>query len=187
MLRQLTRNWWVIVLRGVCAIVFGLIAFASPGVTLSALILLWGAYAFADGVLALVAGFSGAAEGRWWTWIAWALVSLLAAASALLYPGITAMALLYLIAAWALITGTLQLAAAIRLRKEIEGEFWLALAGVGSLLFGVLLIARPGAGAVAVMWLIGVYAVAFGIFLVALGLRVKGLRDLGQHVRARHA
>jgi uncharacterized membrane protein HdeD (DUF308 family) len=106
----------------------------------------------------------------------WGLVSLLAAASAVVFPGLTAIALLWVIAAWALVTGALQIAAAIRLREEIEGEFWLGLAGAGSIVFGLLLFLRPGLGALAVVWLIGLYAIVFGVFLVALGFRVKRFR-----------
>ena len=116
--------------------------------------LLWGAYAFADGVLALGAAVSGTSGKPWWMLTLEGLVGLAAAAAAFFYPGLTAMVLLYVIAAWAILTGLLQLAAAIRLRKEIEGEFWLGLAGVASVAFGVLLIARPGAGALSVIFII---------------------------------
>jgi uncharacterized membrane protein HdeD (DUF308 family) len=176
MLSVIARNWWLIVLRGVCAIVFGLLAWVWPGVTLATLILLWGAYAFADGVLAFAAAFSGRADAPWWALTLEGIVGILAAAAAFLYPGITAIILLYVIALWAIVTGAIEIVAAIQLRKEIEGELWLGLAGVGSLLFGFLLIARPGLGALAVVWMIGFYAVIFGVLLVALGFRVKALR-----------
>ena len=106
------------------------------------------------------------------------LVGLGAAAVAFFYPGVTALVLLYMIAAWAIVTGIFEIVAAIQLRKEIEGEFWLALAGVASLVFGVILIARPAVGALAVTWMIGLYAVAFGALLIAVGFRVKSLRHL---------
>ena len=176
MLREVARNWWLLVLRGGCAILFGVIALAWPGVTVGALLLLFGAYAFADGVLAVVAALSGRASTPWGVLLLEGLVGLGAAAAALLFPGVTAIVLLYLIALWAILTGILEIAAAIQLRKEIEGEFWLGLAGAGSVLFGLLLIARPAVGAVAVVWLIGLYAVTFGVLLVALGFRVKALR-----------
>ena len=173
MLQSIAKNWWLIVLRGVCAILFGVLAFASPGVTLAALILLWGGYAFADGVLAFAAALSGSTDTPWWVLILEGFVSVGAAAVAFFNPGITAIVLLYIIAAWAIVRGIVQIAAAIQLRKEIEGEFWLGLAGVVSVLFGFALFARPGAGALAVVWVIGTYAIAFGVLLVALGFRVK--------------
>ena len=177
MLRLIAGNWWLIVLRGVCAILFGLVAWAWPGVTLAALVLLWGAYAFADGVLALVAAISGSTGAPWWVLILAAIVSIGAAGAAVFFPGVTTVVLLYVIAIWAVITGVLEIAAAIQLRKEIEGELWLGLAGLASVLFGFLLIARPGLGAVAVVWMIGLYAIMFGAILVALGFRVKALKE----------
>jgi uncharacterized membrane protein HdeD (DUF308 family) len=128
MLQLMAKNWWAVVLRGVFAILFGVLAWTLPGVTLGALVLLWGAYAFVDGILALVAAFSGAAGRPWWVLALEGIVGLGAAAATVLYPGITAIVLLYLIAAWAMVTGIFEIAAAIRLRKEIEGEFWLGLA-----------------------------------------------------------
>jgi len=176
MLRFIARNWWMLVLRGACAILFGVLAFTWPGVTLGALVLLWGVYAFADGILAFAAAFSGAAGTPWWVLILEGLVSIAAAAAAVLYPGITAIVLLYVIAAWAIVTGVFEIAAAIQLRKEIEGEIWLGLAGLASIFFGLALFARPGAGALAVVWIIGAYAIVFGALLVALGFRVKALK-----------
>ena len=178
MLTLVAGNWWLIVLRGVCAILFGLLAWMWPGVTLGTLVLLWGAYAFADGILAIVAAFSGHSARPWWLLALEAAVSIAAAAAAVFYPAITAIVLLYVIALWAIVTGVLEIAAAIQLRKEIEGELWLALAGVASVIFGFVLIARPGLGALAVVWLIGLYAIAFGAFLIALGFRVKALKGV---------
>jgi len=177
MLRLMARNWWLLVLRGIIAILFGLIALTRPGVTLHALVLIWGAYAFVDGVLAFVAAFSGSAGAPWWLLIFEGIAGVIAAAAALFFPGVTAVVLLLVIAIWAIITGILEIVEAIRLRKEIEGEFWLALAGAGSVVFGLLLIARPGIGALAVVWMIGVYALLFGGVLIALGFRVRALKS----------
>jgi uncharacterized membrane protein HdeD (DUF308 family) len=174
MLHVLAKNWWAVALRGACAVIFGLLAFAWPGVTLGALVLLWGAYAFADGIFAIVSAFSGSSGEPWWVLALEGVVGLGAAAAAFFYPGLTTLVLLYIIAAWAIVTGVLEIVVAIRLRKEIEGEFWLALAGLASLGFGFLLIARPLGGALAVVWLIGAYAIAFGVMLIALGFRLKG-------------
>jgi uncharacterized membrane protein HdeD (DUF308 family) len=177
MLHVLARNWWAVALRGLFAVLFGLVAFAWPGVTLGALVLLWGAYAFVDGILAIVSAFSGASGQPWWMLALEGIVGLGAAAAAIFYPGVTALVLLYVIAAWAIVTGVFEIAAAIRLRKEIEGELWLALAGLASVAFGVLLVARPGAGAVSVVWIIGAYAFVFGVMLIALGFRLKAHKD----------
>ena len=140
MLDLLARNWWLVVLRGVCAIVFGLVAWMWPGVTLGALIIIWAAYALTDGVLAITAALTGTTDAPAWSLILAALVSIGAAIVALVYPGMTAVFLVYLIAAWAIVTGVMSIAAAIRLRREIEGDLWLALAGVASVVFGVLLL-----------------------------------------------
>jgi uncharacterized membrane protein HdeD (DUF308 family) len=178
MLDLLVRNWWLVVLRGIFAILFGVIAWTQPAVTLGALVLLWAIYAFADGVLAFWAAFSGATGRPAWVLILEGLVGIGAGTVAVLFPGITAVFLLYLIAAWALFTGVLEIVAAIRLRKEIEGEFWLILAGLASVVFSLVLFARPGVGALAVVWIIGTYAIMFGVLLVALGFRLKSRKRI---------
>jgi uncharacterized membrane protein HdeD (DUF308 family) len=177
LLEALTRNWWMVVLRGVVALLFGVLAWVRPGITLGALVLLFGAYALLDGVLSLVAAVTGRTGKPWWALLLAGIAGLAAAAVAFFAPGLTALALLYLIAAWAIITGVMEVVAAIALRKEIQGEWLLALAGIASLVFGFFLVARPGAGALAVIWLIGSYAFAFGILLIGLGFRLKGLRN----------
>jgi uncharacterized membrane protein HdeD (DUF308 family) len=173
MLHFIARNWWLLVVRGACAILFGVLAFAWPGVTLGALVLLWGVYALVGGVLSLMAAFSGAAGRPWWALTLEGVVSIAAAAAAFFFPGLTAVVLLYLIAAWAVVTGVFEIVAAIQLRKVIENELWLGLAGVASVLFGVLLFASPAGGALAVIWMIAAYAIVFGVLLVGLGLRVR--------------
>ena len=175
LLEMMARNWWAVVLRGVVAILFGMMAWIWPGVTLGALVFLWGCYAFADGVLALISAFSAASKTPWWAHGLIGIVSIGAALVAFVYPGLTAVGLLFVIAFWAIVTGVLAIAAAFELRREIEGEFWLGLAGVVSMMFGALLIARPGIGGLTVVWMIGSYAVVFGVMLVALGLRARRL------------
>ena len=177
LLEKLTRNWWAIVLRGVLAIIFGVLAIAWPGVTLGALVMLFGVFALADGIFALAAAFGGGSGSPWWVLILKAIASFVAAGVAFLMPGITALALLYVIAFWAIFIGLMEIVVAMRLRKEIQGELFLALSGVLSILFGVFLIARPGAGALTVTWMIGGYAIVFGILLMSLGFRLKGLRN----------
>ncbi len=168
----LTRSWWVLAVRGVLAIALGLAAFVWPALTLGALVLLFGVYAIADGVMALV-GALWHRSRDWWLLLAEAGIGIAAGVAAFVWPGLTALILVYLIAAWAIGTGLAELAAAWRLRREIANEWMLAIAGLLSVAFGVVLVARPGAGALAVVWLIGAYAVAFGISLLALALRFR--------------
>jgi uncharacterized membrane protein HdeD (DUF308 family) len=179
----LSRNWWTLALRGLFAVLFGIMAFAWPGITLGALVLLYGAYAFADGVLAIAAALVGRTVGvPWWSLLIEGLAGIGVGIITLIWPGITALVLLYLIAFWAVVTGVFEIVAAIRLRKEIRGEWLLALSGVLSVLFGVALIVSPGAGALAVVWLIGAYAIVFGALMIALALRLRSWLSRTSHV-----
>ncbi len=174
----LSRNWIWIVLRGVAAILFGVLCFVTPGITLAALVLVWGVYALFDGLVALMAGFKMKMGGKpTWPLVLVGLVGVAAGIATLLRPQITALVLLAFIAAWALITGVFQIAAAVRLRKVIPNEWMLILAGLLSVAFGVLMFLKPGAGAVAVVWIIGWYATLLGVLLVTLGFRIKGLTE----------
>jgi uncharacterized membrane protein HdeD (DUF308 family) len=176
MLAVYTRSWWSLVLRGIAAILFGILAFVWPAITLTALIFLWGAYALVDGVFAIAAGVKTYGENRrWWVLLLEGILSVIAGVVAFVIPGITALVLLMLIAAWAIVTGVFEIAAAIQLRKEIKGEWLLALAGIASILFGVVLFINPGPGAIALVWLIGVYAIVFGVLLLALGFRLRSV------------
>jgi uncharacterized membrane protein HdeD (DUF308 family) len=176
MLTVYTSSWWALVLRGIVAIAFGVLAFVWPGITLTALVFLWGAYALVDGAFAIAAGVRSHAENkRWWVLLLEGILGIAAGIVAFAIPGITALVLLLLIAAWAIVTGAFEIAAAIQLRKYIKGEWLLALAGVASILFGVLLFLNPGAGALAVVWLVGAYTIVFGVLLIALGLRLHSL------------
>jgi uncharacterized membrane protein HdeD (DUF308 family) len=143
---------------------------------LAALVLVWGAYAIADGVMALIAAFTMHEEGKpMASLIIVGILGIAAGVVTFLWPGMTALILLLFIASWAVLMGVFEIAAAIRLRKHIENEWLLALSGLVSILFGVLLFLQPGAGALAVIWLIGSFAIFFGILLIALGIRLKGL------------
>jgi len=174
MVFDLARNWWVVVLRGVFAVIFGVLAFAWPGITLQALVLLYGAYALVDGVFALASVLVGRTEGvPWWALLLEGIAGIAVAFMTVAWPGITALVLLYMIAAWALVTGGFEIAAAIRLRKQIRNEWLLAASGILSILFGVALVVNPVAGALAVVWLIGAYALTFGVLMIALGLRLR--------------
>jgi uncharacterized membrane protein HdeD (DUF308 family) len=183
----LSRNWWVVLLRGLAGILFGIITFFAPGITLAALVLVFGAYAFVDGVLTLVSAIRRrSTTDRWWILVLEGIAGILVGIATLFVPGITALVLLYLIAAWALVTGVLELAAAIRLRKVITNEWLLALGGIVSILLGALLIANPAAGALAVVIWIGAYAFVFGALLVGLSLRLRALGTPRHRPQAAH-
>ena len=175
MMDRLNRTWGLIVLRGVAAILFGVLAFVWPGITLAALVLIWGAYALLDGLCALIASLRLADGKPMWTLAAVGLLGIASGLLSLIWPQITALVLLVFIAGWAVVMGVFQLAAAIRFRKWIANEWLLALSGVLSIAFGMLLLARPGTGAVALVWAIGWFAFLFGVLLVMFGLRIKGV------------
>ena len=178
MLMTLAQNWWAIVLRGVFAILFGLGTFFWPGITLVVLILLYGAYALADGVMAVIWALAGRRDGPfpWGVFLA-GLAAIAAGLVTILWPGVTALVLLYLIAGWAIVRGVFEVVAAIQLRRELTHEWLLAGIGVLSILFGLALIVAPGAGALVVIWWIGAFALVAGIMMVSLGFRLKGLRS----------
>ena len=177
MLNLISRDWWVFALRGVAAILFGVVAFASPGITLAALVLLFGAYAFVDGVSLLIALARGDAAARRHAWSVgiMGVLGIVASIVTIVSPGITALSLLYLVAIWAITMGGFQVVAAIALRREIEGEFWMGLGGVLSVAFGILLIASPGAGLITLVWLVGSWAIAFGASSLGLAYRLHGI------------
>ncbi|SRR5579883_716814 len=170
----LARNWWALAIRGLAAIVFGIAAFVVPNITLVVLVALFGAYALVDGLFAVVAAVQAAERhARWWPLLVEGAAGILLGVLTFVWPGLTALLLLYLIATWAILTGIAEIVAALRLRREIAGEWLLGLSGVLSLLFGLLLIAFPGTGALAVVWLIGAYALVFGVVLTGLALRLR--------------
>jgi len=173
MLPMLARYWWLILLRGIAAIIFGVLAFIWPGITLVTLVLFWGAFALVDGVLALVHAIMGDNKGsRWWLALV-GVAGILVGLMTFMMPGVTALVLLFFIAGWAIALGVFQIAGAIRLRKEIDNEWTIGLSGALSVLFGVVLIAAPGAGAIGLIWVIGAYAIVFGILLVMAALKLK--------------
>jgi uncharacterized membrane protein HdeD (DUF308 family) len=174
LLHALGRTWWLVLLRGLAAIVFGILAWTWPGATLITLVLFWGAYALVDGVAALVGGWQAKDSGKpMWPVVLVGVIGIAAGIFTFVQPEVTAVALLILIAAWAIVQGVFEIVAAIRLRKEIKNEWLLILSGVLSVLFGLFMIASPGAGAMAVLWVIGVFAIAYGALLVFLAFKLK--------------
>ena len=176
MLSTIMQRWWILLLRGISVTLFGVLAIVWPGITLLTLAIIYGAVALIDGIAGIALGIRGGVNGRtWWEMILLGLLGVIAGAVTFLWPGLTAVVLLVVIALWAIIRGILEIIGAITLRKIIQGEWLLILSGVLSIGFGVLLLLQPAAGALAVMWLIGIYMIAFGITTIALSLRLRRL------------
>ena len=172
-LHALAQNWWLLLLRGIAGIIFGVLAFVWPGITLLTLIIFYGAYALLDGIFAIAAAIRGGdMQSRWWL----ILIGVLGIAAGLLtflWPGLTALVLTSFIGAWSLIHGIFEIVGAIKIRKEIDNEWWLILSGALSVFFGLVMLIMPGAGALALIWAIGAYSIIFGALLVAFALRLK--------------
>jgi uncharacterized membrane protein HdeD (DUF308 family) len=176
----LTHNWWLLALRGLVAVIFGVIAFIWPGITLFALIMLFGAFALVNGVLSvLLAAKAPKGYPRFGSLLIGGLCGIFAGIITFFWPGLTALGLLILIAVWAIVTGIMEIYAAIKLRKEIKGEWLLILAGLASVAFGVLLMLMPGPGALVLVLWIGAYAIVLGILLFILAFK---MRKLGKEV-----
>lgn len=177
----MARWWWTFIVRGVLAIAFGVLAFLSPQWGIFVLVGLFAAWALIDGAGSLIAGWSGRSRDKnWWLEILEGIVSIVAGLVALLLPTFAAEVLVIIIGAWAIVTGVFEIYMAFRLREQIEGELWMGLAGVASILFGLILFLFPGAGALSLVWLIGSFAIVFGIFLVMLGVRLRRVNELAK-------
>ncbi|MEI7598760.1 MAG: HdeD family acid-resistance protein [Aestuariivirga sp.] len=174
LLHGLAKHWWVLALRGVAAIVFGVLAFAWPGITILSLVMLYGAYAFVDGVFSIFAAIGGGTPApRWWLAVV-GILGILAGLIAFANPVLVGLYLLWFIGAWAIVSGVMEIIGAIRLRKEIDNEWWLILHGLISVLFGIFLFAEPLTSALALIWVIGAYAVAAGVIMIMLAFKLKG-------------
>jgi len=184
-LAVLARNWWLIAIRGIAAIAFGVVAFLWPGVTVVVLIALFGAYALIDGISLLASLVRGDREARRHAWAVGVMgvLGVLAAVVTFLVPGLTALSLVYVVGFWSIAVGVFQVLAAIRLRQEMEGELWLALGGIVAVLFGAYIVAFPGAGLLSLIWLVGAWAVIFGIAHLVLAWRLRELADRTPHAR----
>ena len=177
----LARWWWMFILRGLLAIAFGVLALLAPGLGIAVLVGLFAAWALIDGVTGLYAGIrSRQTDKSWWLEVLEGIVSIIAGLIALILPAFAAEILVILIAAWAIVTGVFEIWTAVRLREKIQGEFWLGLAGVASILFGVVLLAFPAAGVLSLVWLIGSFAIVFGVFLLILGWRLRGINEMAK-------
>jgi uncharacterized membrane protein HdeD (DUF308 family) len=170
-------HWWLLLLRGALAIIFGILAFTKPGLALAGIILGFGIYALVDGVFALIAAFRGwkDREDRWML-VLEGVVGIWAGIVTLNSPAITAIVLVFVIAGWAMATGVLKIVQAVRLRKVIEGEFWLGLSGVLSIVFSFFLLLMPGAGILGLVWYIATFAIVFGAMLVILSFKLRGVQ-----------
>lgn len=172
MITTLAQNWWTLALRGLAAVIFGILAYVWPDITFTVLVLFFGAYALWDGMFALIGAFRTSGDRRWML-ILGGLVGIAAGIVTFVWPGAATLAILTIIAAWAIVTGIFEIIAAIRLREEIEGEWLMLFSGLLSVLFGIALVIWPVAGLVAVTWMIGAYAILFGIVLIVLGFRLR--------------
>lgn len=186
----LARNWWALLIRGIAAVLFGILALVLPGLTLQVLVLLFGAYALVDGIFALVAAAQALNRRRSFEWrgVGWPIVEgiagIIAGLLTFFWPRVTAFVLLYFIGAWAIVTGITEIIQAVALRRIIRNEWLLILSGAASVVFGILVYLFPGAGALTIVWLIGAYAIVFGILLIGLSLRLRGMREQGQRMTA---
>ena len=180
MLGNLARNWWVFALRGVFAVIFAVMAFVWPEATRLALVLLFGAYALMDGVLALVIGIGPGRGERWWSLILGGAAGIAIGVLTFMWPGTTALVLLYFIAAWLVIQGVFEIAAAITFRRVITNEWTLFLAGAAAIALGGLLVAFPQAGLVSLVWVVGAYSLLSGAALLVLAYRLHRIHNLAE-------
>jgi uncharacterized membrane protein HdeD (DUF308 family) len=178
MLDLLARNWWLFAIRGVAAIIFGILAFAWPGLTLAVLVLFFAAYLLVDGVALVVSLIRGDPLARRNAWAVgiMGVLGIVVGIIAFVYPGITALSLLYIAAFWSIVLGAFQIVAAIRVRRDIPGELWMIAGGVIAVVFGVYLVVLPGAGLLSLVWLVGIWAVLFGLSSLMFAWTLRGHR-----------
>lgn len=176
MLISLARNWWILLLNGICAILFGVLASVWPGLVLDTLIILFGVYCIADGATAVMASFTKDDRGQSWrVMLLGGLLSIASGLIAMLYPGVTALVLLIIMGVWAILRGVFEIIAAIHLRKYLKHEWLLGIAGAISILFGAAIVSRPWLGALAIIWILASMAIAKGALLVLLSFRLRGI------------
>jgi uncharacterized membrane protein HdeD (DUF308 family) len=181
MAASMARSWWTFIVRGVLAVLFGLVCLFFPPVAILALATLFGFWLLLDGISALASAWQTRGHGQWWLALLEGIAGLVAGFLAIVWPVITAFVLVLFVGVWAIMTGLFEIWAAIRLREQIKGEFWLGLAGLISVLFGLYVIIFPGSGILSVLWLIAIFAIAFGVSLIGLGWRLRGINDRMRH------
>ncbi len=182
---DLARNWWVLLIRGILAVIFGIIALINPAVTLAVLVLYIGAWYLVDGIFSIITSLTAPKGYRGWVWLLVSGVSgVIIGLITFFMPGVTAVVLLYYVIAWLVVTGVMQVIAGIRLRKEISGEFFLITGGILSVLLGLYFLVNPGAGALAFIWLIGAYALVFGVVMMITAFRLRSWRGGGGRTTA---
>jgi uncharacterized membrane protein HdeD (DUF308 family) len=170
----------MILIRGIAAILFGIaILVAWPGLVITTMVWVFAVYAFVDGIFAIISSIQNRHQPRWWATTLEGIIGIIAGIAAFLFPGAAVLTLLYIIAFWAVVTGVLEIISAIELRKQIDNEFWLILSGIGSIIFGVLLVLFPLSSIVTLLWLFAIIAIAFGVFTVILAFRVRGMGSSG--------
>ncbi|MDX1689045.1 MAG: HdeD family acid-resistance protein [Candidatus Promineifilaceae bacterium] len=176
MTEVLSKYWWVLLVRGIVAVIFGIAALVWTEITLEVLILLVGAFLLVDGIFSLISAFGDRQRNRrWWVLLLEGVAGVVAGIAVFVWPALSGLVLLYLIAAWALVTGVFEVIAAVQLRREVQGEWVLIVSGILSIIFGVLIAIFPGEGALAVVWVIGIYAILFGVLLILLSFRARGM------------
>lgn len=168
------RHWWTFVLRGVLAILFGIVAVVWPSLTVATLIIIFGAYLLVDGVFSVGAAFINGGNGRWVQYLLIGVIDIIIGLATLIWPGVTALGLIWFIGIWAVILGLLQIFGSFRLRQSLGNEIWSLLSGILAVLVGLYLIVFPGSGAVSLVWVIGIYAIVFGVMLIVLGFQLRG-------------
>lgn len=173
-LQAISKHWWVLALRGVTAILFGLCALFWPALTFTVLVLLWGAYSLIDGIMAVIAGV----QARWWSVAFLGVIAIAAGLFVLFRPGIAGLVLIAVVAAWTIVRGILEIAAAIRLRKELAHEWLLIVSGALSIAVGILIVTFPVAGMLSLVWLIAAYALVIGVLLTVLSFRLRRLHRM---------
>ncbi len=173
---MLKQYWWVVALRGVIAILFGFAAIVWPSSTVVILLLLFGAFAVVNGIFTLISALGPGASMDRTPLIVHGVFSIVLGILVFVWPGLTALALLYFVAIWAIIIGVLEIIAAVRLRREITNEWFLGIGGAISIIFGIICFIHPAGGILALIWLVGIYAILLGITLVALGFRLRSMR-----------
>ena len=185
MLTELSKVWWAFLVRGLAAVVFGVLALIWPTITLAIVVVMFGAYAFLDGVFLVVKAISSwkARDDRWLLLLE-GLLGVGIGVITFFAPRVTEFILLFYIAAWSLATGIIEIASAIRLRKEVPGEIWWIMSGIASIVFAVLLMLFPGAGVLGMIWLISTYAIVFGVLLIVLSFRLLGHRQRARPAKA---